>query len=623
VQNAVPVVDTWSQEIAAVVEEGFTDPYTCGHFIAEHRERIAGRVIAGGQGACGIRVTLSGQHFSRSFVTGSGGEYFFYAPAGSYSLLFAQDGHIFSQQAVDVEVATGEVQVADVEVLLGVTFRAEPEAIPRGETAVLRWDALRAAEVTIDQGIGVVASSGSLPVTPAETTTYTITAHDGQGRTVSGQVTIVVHRPPQVNFNADCTDIAPGRPVVLSWSCTDADTVILEPFGWDMSDSGSYTVYPDVTTTYSIVAAGPGGTTTASVTVSVHRPPAVSIRAEPHTIYAGQPTTLTWTSSDADEVSLDNGIGPVALNGSLQVLPALSTTYTVTATGPGGTATAAVTVAVNSVISLHIDFPAPGSIIHGPDVLVTGTVSHAYGYETGVSVNGFTAMVYGNRFVANHVPLDLEENEMLVSAVDGQGNAADVSITVTSDSLEPVLKLTPRDMVGLAPFRTTISIRSVIASEHISLQDTGPAPLLYEQGEDASEWIIQADEPGVYTIEARENQTGIYSHRVAIVVFDREELDDLLREKWESLQSCLRNNDVEGALGDIAPSRVDDYRRIFNTMTPEKRASMADEMQDIQLIDMAGGSVEYDIRTVRNGRQCSFLLRFEMDADGFWRIDFF
>ncbi len=107
------------------------------------------------------------------------------------------------------------------------------------------------------------------------------------------------------------------------------------------------------------------------------------------------------------------------------------------------------------------------------------------------------------------------------------------------------------------------------------------------------------------------------------MVFDRDDLDGLFREKWESLENCLRNNDVEGALRDISPLRVDDYRRIFNAMTPEKRASMAGEMQDIQLIDMAGGSVEYDIRTVRNGRQCSFLLRFEMDGDGFWRIDFF
>ena len=63
--------------------------------------------------------------------------------------------------------------------------------------------------------------------------------------------------------------------------------------------------------------------------------------------------------------------------------------------------------------------------------------------------------------------------------------------------------------------------------------------------------------------------------------------------------------------------------QVFNAMTPEKRARISDEMQDIQLIDMAGGSVEYDIRTDRDGRQCSFLLRFEMDGDGLWRIDFF
>jgi len=621
--NIVPIIDTLSHEITSAVEDAFTSPYTCGHFMAEHRERIAGRVTADGQGVEGITAILTGGHHARIFITDSQGRYFFYAPAGGYTLSFDEAGHVFSRQTLGVEVVDHEVSVDDTQVLLGVRLWGEPEAISSGGSAVLHWETLKAAEVSIDQGIGEVGLGGSRTVSPDETTIYTITVGDGQGRTVSNQVTIVVYQPPVVSLVAYPTDIAQGHFSTLSWTCTNADVIVLEPMGWTMSSSGSYMTNPGATTTYSIVATGPGGTTTASVTVTLHQPPVLSISVDPQTIYAGQPATLSWTSSDAVQVSMDNGIGSVALNGSLPVSPSQTTTYTVSATGPGGTATAAVTVTVNSIISLHIDSPAANSLIKRPDVLVRGTVSHAYGYETGVSVNGFPAMVCGNRFVANHVPLDLGQNEIVVRAVDKQGNSTEVTMVVMVDTLEPIITLTPCDMVGVAPFQTKLGIRSNIGPSHISLSDTGPGPLLYEQGENADERFIQTDVPGIYVIRAQENITGAYDDTAAIIVFEREELDDLLREKWEHLRNALMNNDIDEALLDIAPSHVDDYQRIFNALTPEKRSKIAGEMQDIQLIDMMGGSVEYDIRTIREGRECSFLLRFEMDDDGFWKIDFF
>jgi len=101
----------------------------------------------------------------------------------------------------------------------------------------------------------------------------------------------------------------------------------------------------------------------------------------------GESSTLTWTSSNADSCVIDHGIGSVALNGSSTVSPAATTTYTITATGPGGTNTANVTVAVNQ-ITLTITSPNNGLTINSPDVMVNGTITNTGGYETGVTVNG-------------------------------------------------------------------------------------------------------------------------------------------------------------------------------------------------------------------------------------------
>jgi len=74
--------------------------------------------------------------------------------------------------------------------------------------------------------------------------------------------------------------------------------------------------------------------------------PTASLSANPNTVDAGQPTTLTWQTTNATDVSID-GIGPVDLSGSRQVTPVDSTTYHLVAKGTGGTQDATARVTVN------------------------------------------------------------------------------------------------------------------------------------------------------------------------------------------------------------------------------------------------------------------------------------
>ncbi|HEY4934877.1 MAG TPA: peptidoglycan-associated lipoprotein Pal [Terriglobales bacterium] len=63
--------------------------------------------------------------------------------------------------------------------------------------------------------------------------------------------------------------------------------------------------------------------------------PAVSLTAHPDTLTSGQPAVLTWTTSNAADVTI-SGVGSVVASGSKQVKPTESTTYELTAKGPGG-----------------------------------------------------------------------------------------------------------------------------------------------------------------------------------------------------------------------------------------------------------------------------------------------
>ena len=56
-------------------------------------------------------------------------------------------------------------------------FTADPQIVPAGKSATLRWLVRGATDVVIDQGIGKVAADGTIEVTPLAPTIYTLTAN--------------------------------------------------------------------------------------------------------------------------------------------------------------------------------------------------------------------------------------------------------------------------------------------------------------------------------------------------------------------------------------------------------------------------------------------------------------
>src|ERR1700738_4261108 len=76
--------------------------------------------------------------------------------------------------------------------------------------------------------------------------------------------------------------------------------------------------------------------------------PTVTLSADPSSIDKGDSSTLSWTSTNATQLTIAPEVGTVTAEGSTKVTPSASTTYTITASGPGGSAnaTARVTVSV-------------------------------------------------------------------------------------------------------------------------------------------------------------------------------------------------------------------------------------------------------------------------------------
>src|SRR5580700_1248605 len=75
-----------------------------------------------------------------------------------------------------------------------------------------------------------------------------------------------------------------------------------------------------------------------------------SFTGEPRSIERGQAATLRWSVGNSTDISLDQGLGSVAANGSRQVFPSQTTTYTLTAKGGGNQDSRSVTIEVSSSV---------------------------------------------------------------------------------------------------------------------------------------------------------------------------------------------------------------------------------------------------------------------------------
>lgn len=88
-------------------------------------------------------------------------------------------------------------------------------------------------------------------------------------------------------------------------------------------------------------------------TGAMGRPNITAFTIEPATVERGQTATLRWTVTNATSVVIDHGIGAVDISGQRPIVPADSTTYTLTARNENGSAAATATVNVNVPVPIE------------------------------------------------------------------------------------------------------------------------------------------------------------------------------------------------------------------------------------------------------------------------------
>ena len=257
--------------------------------------------------------------------------------------LTVKDDH-GGQGIARVKISTAAANRAQI-----VSFTAAPNQIMVGQPSTLTWKTLNADTVNI-VGLGNQPASGSITVSPRQTTTYILTARNSVNEDTLSVTVVVLTTPNQVQLTG-CTatpsSITAGQSSTLSWTSVNADNVVITPGIGAVNKTGTVSVKPAQTTTYTVRALGAGGNATCNITVTVNAgvPVIASFTATPASITAGQSSALQWSVTNATSVSISS-LGTVSASGTQNVSPTATTVYTLTATNATGSVTRTATVTV-------------------------------------------------------------------------------------------------------------------------------------------------------------------------------------------------------------------------------------------------------------------------------------
>jgi hypothetical protein len=252
---------------------------------------------------------------------------------------------------------------------------------------------------------------------------------------------------PTIALDIAPDTVPPSATASLTWSSTNASACAASG-GWsgEKGVNGAESTGPLLAeTAYMLTCSGAGGTAAKTVIAGVAppggpQPPLVTLTAVPSTVASGSSATLTWSSSNATAcTAAGNWTGSKPISGSASTGALTSnSSFALTCTGPGGSATQSANVTVTSATAPSVTLTAaPTTVTRGGSATLTWSSSNA----TSCTASGGWS---GTKVVSGSEPRSgLTANSTFTLTCTGAGGAATQSVSVTvTPPAAPTITLT-------------------------------------------------------------------------------------------------------------------------------------------------------------------------------------
>ncbi len=272
--------------------------------------------------------------------------------------------------------------------------------------------------------------------------------------------------PPTVDsFTVSNSAFIRGGCTTLTWTSSFALAAEMSNIG-SVAVNGSEEVCPLVTTTYTLIVYGYGGTfDSSSKTITVYIPPILILSSENASIVVGGSTNISWTkNADGDADTLywtSGGLSNSLITSNQNVSPSDTTTYCGYLTGLGGTSpTACLTITVFQIPSIE-DFQVPDELFYGQQ----GSVIAEYLYaNSSATINIYFSYLDGN-------PPTLHKSESLTPSGSAELNGlntlvgAQINTQVVYNDFGPREVIYELTIVGSGGFRSETKTVPIIIDE--------------------------------------------------------------------------------------------------------------------------------------------------------------
>ncbi len=287
-------------------------------------------------------------------------------------------------------------------------------------------------------------------------------------------------------------------------------------------------------------------------------------------------------------------------------------------------------------IPITITFPANEAAINASSVIVAGTINTTVN-EIGmvIEVNGpngiesVPAHVNRNSFSAM-VPLQAGTNTITAVAVNSGSAYGEASITVNASIPSQEVRLTANPESGVPDVATgALAVK-------LQVLTTLPNPVtqykwdyegngtIDQTGAALTEVTVQYQAVGIYypTVVITDTNGNTYTAATVVNVLSRDELDALLKNKWNGFKTALSAGDIDGAMQYLSQGAQARYRTALESLKSQLPQIMA-SLPDISLSETGEDTASYVITRSQGGQNRIYVLDFSQDAQGLWKIQSF